>query len=72
MIDPLCVETCDCSNCGTCSMQDFANSGTQVLYCGSGEQSPPTSACTDPCPSGSGCIPYDPPICWGGQGCMSL
>jgi hypothetical protein len=71
-IDPGCTPTCDCSNCGTCSMQDFVNAGAMVLYCGSGQQAPATMACALPCPSGMGCIPYQPPICWGMQGCMSL
>lgn len=72
-IDPTCVPNCDCSNCGTCSMQDFVNAGTQVLYCGSGQSAPATMACTNPCPPGwGGCLPYSPGICWPAQGCMSL
>jgi hypothetical protein len=67
-IDPLCMDTCDCSNCGNCDMGDFG--GSQVKYCGSSNY-PATMACTDPCPSGSGCIPFSQPICWPGQGCMS-
>jgi hypothetical protein len=70
--DAVCVDTCDCSNCGDCDMEEFVSSGAWALYCGGGESGPATVACTKPCPNGGGCIPYSTPICWGGQGCMSL
>jgi len=68
----ICVVTCDCSNCGNCDMQDFVDcGGCWTLYCGS-PGDPPTTLCSKPCPSpGEGCIPYTPPICWPGEGCMS-
>ena len=66
-----CADTCDCSNCGTCSANDFIQSGAWVLYCGSDAGPPATVACNTPCPNGGGCIPGSPGICWGGEGCMS-
>jgi len=66
----ICVPTCDCSNCGNCSLADFAG-GVLQAYCGS-KTSPPTAACKLPCPSpGDGCIPYSPAMCWPMQGCLS-
>jgi hypothetical protein len=66
-----CVVTCDCSNCGNCDMDDFVRTGAWTLYCGN-DPGPATMACNKPCPfAGHGCIPYDPPICWGLEGCMS-
>jgi hypothetical protein len=67
-----CVPTCDCSNCGTCDMQNFKDTAAWVLYCGSLQTSPATVACTKPCPPGQGCIPYGTPLCWPGEGCMSM
>jgi hypothetical protein len=69
--DAVCVDTCDCSNCGDCDMQDFVDTGSWALYCGGGQAGPASIVCTTPCPAGQGCIPYSPPICWGGQGCIS-
>jgi hypothetical protein len=67
----ICVPTCDCSNCGNCSMADFAASGAMQAYCGS-KTSPPTAACKMPCPlPGDGCIPYSPAMCWPMEGCLS-
>ena len=68
--NPICVATCDCSNCGNCSMADFAASGAMQAYCGSSSY-PPTVACNKPCPAGQGCIPYTPAICWPMEGCIS-
>ena len=67
-VDPVCVPTCDCSNCGTCDASDFSG---YTAYCGNPDGSPATKECNDPCPSGMGCIPYRQPICWPGQGCFS-
>jgi hypothetical protein len=67
--DPMCVDTCDCSNCGNCAMSDFQSYG--VNYCGSPSGAPATVVCNNPCPAGEGCIPYATPICWPGQGCIS-
>jgi hypothetical protein len=67
----ICVVTCDCSNCGNCDMADFAASGAMSLQCGS-DSGPATVTCRKPCPfAGDGCIPYDPPLCWGMEGCLS-
>jgi hypothetical protein len=67
-----CVVTCDCSNCGNCDMEDFAQSGAMQAQCGNPDGPAPTTACRLPCPyAGHGCIPYSPPICWGLEGCMS-
>jgi hypothetical protein len=67
----VCVPTCDCSNCGNCSLADFAASGSMQAFCGS-TSSPPAAACKLPCPSpGDGCIPYSPAICWPMEGCLS-
>lgn len=68
--DPICVDTCDCSNCGNCAMADFQPYG--VNYCGSPAGAPATVVCNSPCPSGQGCIPFSTPICWPGQGCISM
>jgi hypothetical protein len=67
----VCVPTCDCSNCGNCSMADFAASGAMQANCGS-QTGTPTVACKLPCPlPGDGCIPYQPAICWPMEGCLS-
>lgn len=68
--DPLCVDTCDCSNCGNCDVDDIPSYG--VSYCGNVDGSPATVTCTKPCPGGQACIPFSTPICWPGQGCISL
>ena len=52
-------------------MNDFGTAGATVLYCGAPGAATPTKACTKPCPSGYGCVPYAPAFCWPGQGCMS-
>jgi len=65
----VCVPTCDCTNCGNCAAQNFSG-GAQQLTCGG--MNPPQKACNSPCPNPSdGCIPYDPPICWPLEGCLS-
>lgn len=68
--DPLCVDTCDCSNCGNCDAGDIPSYG--VAYCGNPDGSPATMACNKPCPNNGTCIPFATPICWSGQGCYSL
>ncbi len=68
--DPMCVDTCDCSNCGNCAMGDIPSYG--VSHCGNASGSPATVTCNKPCPSGMGCIPFSTPICWPGQGCLSM
>ena len=71
----VCVPTCDCSNCGNCSLDngdgrwDDWQEQCGVDPNGAG---PPTTACNLPCPNaGDGCIPYDPGICWPMEGCFS-
>lgn len=68
-----CVKTCDCSNCGNCGPDNSDGKWNDMQeYCGNPNASPATMACTKPCPSGEGCIPYNPAICWPIEGCFSL
>jgi hypothetical protein len=68
--DPLCVPTCDCSNCGNCDAEHF--DGVIQRFCGNSEGSPANTVCNRPCPAGQGCIPFRVPICWSLQGCFSM
>jgi len=69
----VCVQICDCSNCGNCGADNSDGKWNDYQeYCGTPMASPATTACTTPCPSGHGCLPYSPPICWPNEGCFSL
>ena len=69
----VCVDTCDCSNCGNCAYDNSDGRwDDQQEYCGNLEQSPATVTCNRPCKSGLGCIYYgDVNICWPLEGCFS-
>jgi hypothetical protein len=69
-----CVQTCDCSNCPNCGPDNSDGRWNDWQeYCGAApNQSPATMACTRPCPAGTGCLPYNPGICWPMEGCFSL
>jgi hypothetical protein len=71
-IDPMCLDTCDCSNCGDCDMDDMVAANGAPMYCGGGTTGPATMACNRPCPGGGTCIPYSTPICYYYGGCVSL
>ena len=69
----VCVQICDCSNCGNCGSDNSDGKWNDYQeYCGNPNASPATTSCTTPCPSGHGCLPYNPPICWPNEGCFSL
>lgn len=73
----VCVQACDCTNCGDCGLSDGCFQGMQA-FCGSCSTSPATAACKWPCTSaGDGCIPYGDPasgavgLCYPMEGCFS-
>jgi hypothetical protein len=71
----VCVDTCDCSNCGNCAYDNADGRWDDMQeYCGNLKSSPATMACNKPCQSaGSGCIYYGAVnICWPLEGCFSL
>lgn len=71
----VCVATCECNNCGNCSLSAGDNRWDDWQeHCGTAPNSggPATSSCSLPCPNaGDGCIPYDQGICWPMEGCFS-
>jgi hypothetical protein len=70
----VCVDTCDCSNCGNCSYDNADGRWDDMQeYCGNLKNSPATMACNRPCGGGMGCIYYGAVnICWPLEGCFSL
>jgi hypothetical protein len=71
----VCVETCDCLNCGNCGPDNSDHRwDDEQEACGNAPNTnPPLGACNMPCTDpGSGCIPYYPnAICWPLEGCFS-
>jgi hypothetical protein len=70
----VCVDTCDCSNCGNCAYDNADGRWDDMQeYCGNLKQSPATVVCNKPCAgAGSGCIYYGAVnICWPLEGCFS-
>jgi hypothetical protein len=70
----VCVDTCDCSNCGNCSYDNADGRWDDMQeYCGNRGKSPATMACNRPCGGGMGCIYYGAVnVCWPLEGCFSL
>jgi hypothetical protein len=69
----VCVDTCDCSNCGNCAYDNADGRWNDMQeYCGNLKASPATVTCNKPCGGGAGCIYYGAVnICWPLEGCFS-